>query len=190
VPSEQFAPELPSNAEDPAPDPAVRFEEYDPDWADEFEREAAALREALGAVALRIDHVGSTSVPGLGGKPVIDIQVSVKGLDPQAPYRVPLERIGYRYAPDARFPHRYFGKPAERPRRYHVHVVEVGSYEEWRGLAVRDFLRKHTDECDRYATLKRELAERFPSDRLSYVRGKATYMTELQTRALAWAEKD
>ena len=85
----------------------VELSEYDPKWASMFDAEASRIREALGSFAKRIEHVGSTSVPGLAAKPVIDIQISVEKLHPMDPYKVLLEQIGYTHVPhpdDAVYP--------------------------------------------------------------------------------------
>jgi GrpB-like predicted nucleotidyltransferase (UPF0157 family) len=116
----------------------------DPTWPARFAAEAARIRAALGPLALRVDHVGSTAVPGLAAKPIIDIQISVAQVQPMDP-RPALEGLGYRHTPypDAdgvvRYP--FFGKPPTRPRAYHLHVAQAGSHHERRHLAVRDFLR-------------------------------------------------
>jgi GrpB-like predicted nucleotidyltransferase (UPF0157 family) len=125
-------------------DPAVRMVDADPTWPARFAAEAARIRAALGPLALRVDHVGSTAVPGLAAKPIIDIQISVAQVQPMDP-RPALEGLGYRHTPypDAdgvvRYP--FFGKPPTRPRAYHLHVAQAGSHHERRHLAVRDFLR-------------------------------------------------
>src|SRR5690348_14073256 len=132
--------------------------DYDPEWPAKFEREAAVLRAALGAVAHRIDHVGSTSVPGLGAKPVIDIQVSVASLLPLDAYRRPLEACGYTFFGILdEYP--FFKKPAAGPRTHHVHVCASGSDVEWRQLAFPAWLREHPDDRAEYEQLKRALAK-------------------------------
>ena len=83
----------------------------------------------------------------------------------------------------------FFGKPAERPRSHHLHVCEAGSGHEFRHLAVRDFLREHSDEAAIYAALKHELVKRHPQDRLAYMAGKEHYVTELEGRAVVWARR-
>jgi GrpB-like predicted nucleotidyltransferase (UPF0157 family) len=75
----------------------VRVEPYDPDWPRRFDQEATRIKDALGDLALRIDHIGSTAVTGLPAKPIVDIAVAVARLDPEQPYREPLQRIGYDY---------------------------------------------------------------------------------------------
>ena len=96
--------------------------------------------------------------------------------------------LGYLVAPAPESPDRhFFAKPPERPRAYHVHVCEAGGEPELRHLAVRDFLRGDPDEAARYAQLKREIADRYPQDRLAYIEGKHEYVVALEARALAWA---
>jgi GrpB-like predicted nucleotidyltransferase (UPF0157 family) len=170
-------------------DPAIDVVPHDPEWAGEFECEAAAIRNALSDVLLRIEHVGSTAVPGLPAKPIIDVQVSVGDIEERESFVRPLERIGYLFAPDPDSPdYHFFGKPRERPRRYHVHVCAAGSGEEMRHLVVRDFLRSHSEEAAKYADLKRELARRTHQDRLAYIEGKEPFMRDLEQRAVAWSK--
>jgi hypothetical protein len=99
----------------------------------------------LGEVALRIDQIGSTAVPGLGAKPIIDIQVSVADFEPLAAFRRPLEQLGYVYRADnPERTKRYFREPPGR-RRIHVHVRQAGSFSEQWALLFRDYLRAHPD---------------------------------------------
>ena len=135
---------------------------YDPAWPLEFARERDRLQAALGDVALRIEHNGSTAVHGLAAKPVIDIQSSVARLQPLAVYAVPLARLGYVHvagADDDRCP--FFHRPAEWPHSHHLHVVEAGGAEERRTLAFRDYLRAHPEAAREYEGLKRALAAAF-----------------------------
>jgi GrpB-like predicted nucleotidyltransferase (UPF0157 family) len=170
-------------------DPAVRIVDYDPAWPAEAERELARVAAALGGLAVRLDHVGSTSVPGLAAKPIVDLQVSVVALEPQAAYVEPLEAIGYRFVPLATSPeYHFFGRPPERPRTHHLHICLAGSCEERRHLAVRDHLRAHPDEAARYEAVKRESARLHPEDRIAYMEGKEAFIQELERRALAVAK--
>jgi GrpB-like predicted nucleotidyltransferase (UPF0157 family) len=171
-------------------DPAVRIVDYDPAWPEEAERELARVAEALGETVVRLDHVGSTSVPGLAAKPIVDLQVSVAALQPQAAYVEPLEAIGYLFVPFATSPeYHFFGKPAERPRTHHLHVCLAGSHEELRHLAVRDYLRADREEAARYEAVKRESARLHPEDRVAYMEGKDAFVAELERRALAVAKE-
>lgn len=133
---------------------------YDPRWPQEFEAERRRIRAALGLLALRIDHHGSTAVPGLAAKPIIDIQISVARLHPIESFAPPLVELGYVHVQsddDARCP--FFHRPRKWPHTHHVHVVEAGGAEERRTLAFRDYLRAHPAAAREYEDLKRHLAE-------------------------------
>jgi len=167
-------------------DPAVRIVPHDPAWAAQAERELRLIRSALGPLAARLEHVGSTAVPALAAKPILDLQLSVVELEPRAPYLERLEQLGYLFVsdPDSADFH-LFAKPAQRPRSHHLHVCELAGEHESRHLAVRELLRSDPAEAMRYETLKRELVKRLPSDRLAYIAGKRQYVDELEARALA-----
>jgi GrpB-like predicted nucleotidyltransferase (UPF0157 family) len=169
-------------------DPAIRIVDHDPRWPLLAQQELRRVADALGDSAVRLEHVGSTSVPGLGAKPIIDMQVSVADIERLDDYVGPLEALGYLFAPDPAFPdYHYFAKPHPRPRSHHLHVCQAGSHQEIRHVAVRDFLRAHPAEAARYEELKRTLVREHPEDRLAYVAGKDGYMIELEARAVLWA---
>jgi GrpB-like predicted nucleotidyltransferase (UPF0157 family) len=156
---------------------------YDPAWPERFEREAPHIRDALGPVAARVDHIGSTAVPGLGAKPVIDIQVSVSSLVPVEPYRLPLERLGYEYRHDPDDDeHEYFFRDVDGVRAYQIHVCPVGSGWERRHLAFRDHLRAKPEDAAAYEALKRDLAGRFPFDIDSYLDEKDVWIRSVEAR--------
>jgi GrpB-like predicted nucleotidyltransferase (UPF0157 family) len=167
-------------------DPAIRIVDHDPEWPARAEDEMRRIVDALGPVVARIEHVGSTAVPGLAAKPIIDLQLSVAQIDPVEPYGDPLQRLGYLFVPDPESPgFHLFAKPAERPRTHHLHVCESESEHERRHLAVRDFLRSHPDAAAEYEALKRRVAAEHPEDRLAYIEAKAPFMAALEARALA-----
>jgi GrpB-like predicted nucleotidyltransferase (UPF0157 family) len=169
-------------------DPAIRIMEYDPAWPALAAAELRRIADALGELAVRLEHVGSTAVPGLAAKPIVDLQLSVADIGSRERYVAPLEALGYLFVPEPESPdYHFFARPPERPRTHHLHVCGAGSEHELRHLAVRDFLRAHAGEAVRYAALKRRLAARHPQDRLAYIEGKDAYVTALEQRALAWA---
>jgi GrpB-like predicted nucleotidyltransferase (UPF0157 family) len=162
---------------------------YDSRWPGEFEAEARRIREALGALALRIDHHGSTAVPGLAAKPVIDIQVSVETLVPLESFGAPLESIGYAHLPhadDSFCP--FFYRPREWPHSHHVHMVERGGAEERRTLAFRDYLREHPAVAAEYGALKIWLATTLEATgteaRETYARAKSAFVEQVIAMAL------
>lgn len=164
---------------------------YDPSWPRAFEDEAARIADALGEVARRIEHVGSTSVPGLAAKPIVDIQVSVDAVQPMDPYRGTLEALGYTHISlpepgDDVYP--YFLRPPRWPPSHHVHVCEWGGLEERRHLVFRDWLREHPDDRQAYEDLKKSLAEEVdPSDPATFFRytdGKTDFVRAIEAKAL------
>jgi GrpB-like predicted nucleotidyltransferase (UPF0157 family) len=157
---------------------------YDPIWPMQFAAEASRLLRALGALALRIEHNGSTSVPGLAAKPIIDIQVSVEKLQPISSYGETLAAMGYVHLPhpdDSFCP--FFHRPHQWPHSYHVHVVARGGLEERRTLAFRDYLREHGDEASQYEALKRSIAAQLQASnaasREPYVQAKTRFVERI-----------
>src|SRR5262249_13114688 len=166
----------------------VEIVPYDSEWPRRFSAVGAGLRAALGSVAIRIDHIGSTSVPGLAAKPIIDVQVSVASLEPVDIFRLPLESLGLVFRPDnAERTKRYFREAPGSPRT-HIHVRRAGSWAEQFALLFRDYLRSHPDECDRYADLKRRRADAYAHDRLGYTEAKVPFIWEIMFRADRWSQ--
>lgn len=134
---------------------------YSEEWPEQFQALGGGLRHALGDTAVRIDHIGSTSVQGLAAKPVVDIQISVVSFEPFGSIRQPLETIGYVWRQDnSDLTKRYF---RERPgaARTHIHVRRQGSWGEQLALLFRHYLRAQRDSAAEYAAVKRSLAERY-----------------------------
>ena len=155
---------------------------------DRFQRAAGELRRALGNIALRIDHIGSTAVPGLPAKPVIDIQVSVPSLEPSDPYDRPLQSLGFALLADPEEPqHRFYRRPEERPRLVNVHVCESGGAWERRHLVFRDYLRAFAAVKAEYGDLKRRAAERHSTNRYDYTDAKGPFILEVERKAKGWA---
>jgi putative glutamine amidotransferase len=160
--------------------------EYDPAWPSMFEDEAARIRAALGDVAVGIEHVGSTAVPGLAAKPVIDIQVSVDAMVPRERFVAPLVALGYEFVTDPTdTEHEYFKKETNGVRTHQIHVCPAGSEWERRHLAFRDHLRASPNDAARYSELKRRLAAEHPRDIMTYIDGKTPFIREIEERALA-----
>jgi len=164
---------------------------YDPAWSTKFAVEANEIRRVLGDLALRVEHVGSTAVPGLSAKPVIDVQISVVSLVTLDPYQARLSGLGYVHVPLGDFDRVYpfFQKPADWPCTHHVHLCARGSEQEARHLAFRDYLRAHPDTARQYLELKRSLAEQHTGttqeSRESYSLAKSSFVeTVLQTALL------
>jgi GrpB-like predicted nucleotidyltransferase (UPF0157 family) len=175
-----------SRSQPRAPGP-VRVVAYDRRWQARFAVWRDRLAGLLGPAARRIEHVGSTSVPGLAAKPVVDIQVSVADLGDEDRYAPPCEAAGlqFRFRDDE---HRYFQPPPGQPRAVHVHVCQQGSAWERRHLLFRDYLRASAAAREAYATAKREAARLWADQRAAYGEAKADVILDLLDQAEAWAD--
>jgi GrpB-like predicted nucleotidyltransferase (UPF0157 family)/Tfp pilus assembly protein PilF len=166
----------------------VLITEYDPDWPLLFAREAQRIRAALGAdLVIAVEHMGSTAVPGLAAKPIIDLMVGVRSLD-EARRVAPgaLGGAGYAYCADDPCPDRLFflrRQLPDGPRTHHVHVVEYGCAFWSDHLLFRDYLRANPEAASRYAAVKLEMAQRFRTDRVAYNDAKAGYIRAVKAEA-------
>ena len=175
----------------PAVLPHIVIANYDPRWPAMFEQERVHILQAIGDWLVDIEHVGSTSVPGLAAKPIIDIMPGVRSLADAPQIIEPMTRLGYEYIPEyeEQMPgRRYFRKPAGpefvNRRNVHVHIVETTSDFWRRHIAFRDYLRRHPEACAEYAALKRRLAAEFGSDREGYTEAKTEFITRIERVAL------
>lgn len=165
-------------------DEPVRIVEYDPAWSDRFESERAALDVVIGIYAVgAIHHVGSTAVPGLAAKPVIDILVGVSDLETARPCIALVAELGYQYTPYLSTEMHWFCKPDPRRRTHQLHLVPVSSERFWSELAFRDHLRAHPEVAARYAEIKRALAATFQDDREAYTEAKAPFIADVLRQA-------
>jgi GrpB-like predicted nucleotidyltransferase (UPF0157 family) len=164
----------------------VEVVRYDPAWPARFEAWRGSLASLLGPAARRIEHVGSTSVPGLAAKPIVDIQVSVTALNDEDGYVLPCETAGLqlRFRDDE---HRYFQPPPGRPRDVHVHVCQQGGRWERVHLLFRDYLRSSGDARDAYAAVKREAARVWIDQLAAYGEAKSDVILGILDRAEDWA---
>jgi GrpB-like predicted nucleotidyltransferase (UPF0157 family) len=162
----------------------IRLAPYDAAWPDSFERERAVLEAAIGPWAVGgIHHVGSTAVPGLAAKPIVDILVGVEDLEASRECFEPLGRLEYLYAPYLSEEMHWFCKPHPDRRTHHLHLVPTSGRRYADELAFRDRLRTDPDTAVTYEALKRELAARFPADREAYTDGKSEFIRKVLAEA-------
>jgi len=158
-------------------DEPVRIVPYDPGWPARFEAEKLLLEQAVGGwITGGVHHVGSTAVPGLAGKPVIDILVGVADLPSSRVCFGPLADLGYKYAPYRASDMHWFCKPDLSHRTHHLHLVPTGSPRYEAELAFRDALRARPVLASEYATLKHRLASEYEHDREGYTEAKGTFI--------------
>ena len=168
--------------ERPRHDGPIELVEYDTAWPVRFEREAKRIRGALGVRALLVEHVGSTSVPGLAAKPIVDIVLAVQDSSDEDAYVPALEAAGYvlRIREPDWFEHRVFKGP---DTEVNLHVFSAGCEEIGRMLAFRDHLRANDDDRELYERTKRELASREWAFVQDYADAKTAVVREIVARA-------
>jgi GrpB-like predicted nucleotidyltransferase (UPF0157 family) len=175
----------------PEPEPALglartglRLVPYDPRWPELFVRERALLQAAVGKWVLDIQHVGSTALPGMTAKPILDIGIAVADWERAKVCIAPIEGLGYQYRGENGIPRRhYFVKGTAECRTHHIHMVEMAS-EDWQTLVLfRDYLAAHPQAAEEYRHLKLSLAEAPEVDRQAYQDGKAAFILRTIQRA-------
>ncbi len=172
----------------------ITIEPYDPAWPAKFEQEKARLREALGEHALNIQHIGSTSVPGLGAKPIIDIMIAVRSLEEADQFCIqPIVALGYEYVREfeEQTPQRRFFRKAgaDGARTHHIHMVVVNSDWWLDHLLFRDFLRADGSARRAYEAHKRQLADRDWLASNDYSEAKTDFILETMEQARAWKQR-
>jgi GrpB-like predicted nucleotidyltransferase (UPF0157 family) len=153
----------------------VRLSPYDFEWAQLYAAEKLLLTRAIGAVVLDIQHVGSTAIPGMLAKPIIDIGIAVEDFDRARACISPLQSLGYKFRGENGIPRRHYFEKGD-PRAFHVHINEVTS-RAWEDQVIfRDYLITHPEVASEYAALKTSLAALYPGDRDAYLEGKAPFI--------------
>ena len=153
---------------------------YDLSWPDKFESERQILARVLAPwLAGPIEHVGSTAVPGLDAKPVIDIMVAVDSLDASRPAISSAEAAGYIYWPYKAKVMHWFCKPSDAHRTHHLHLVPYGSNLWEARLAFRNALQADVQLAQEYARLKHDLARKFRDDREAYTQSKSAFVRQV-----------
>lgn len=165
----------------------VKIVNYDPQWPILYEKEKALIQKAIGHIIVGIEHIGSTAVPSLGAKPIIDILVAVNHLSDAEQCITPLQSIGYEYVPEyeASIPERRYFHKGHPPKEqhYHLHMVELTSDFWKKHLLFRDHLRTHPKVAQKYYELKKRLALKYGSDREGYTEAKTSFIKSIVTKA-------
>jgi GrpB-like predicted nucleotidyltransferase (UPF0157 family) len=162
----------------------VKLSEYRKGWVSLYEVEHQKLKSALSDFVSDIQHIGSTSVPGLYAKPIIDIIIGVKILKNYVEYIDILKIIGYKFREYASEPNRkFFAKGNNNFRTHHLHIVEIDT-EEWnKHIIFRDYLIDHKETADKYASLKYKMSKKFPEDRNEYTVAKSRFINMIVDKA-------
>ena len=166
---------------------SVYLATYDPRWPARFEEERGRIEKVIGPWVAEIEHVGSTAVPGLDAKPVIDIMVGLGSMSDADHCVEPLAGLGYSYWRDGVEPHHrlfvVFVDAGRTARTHNLHLVEAGGWYWKERLLFRDYLRNHPDKAGEYAQIKHKLAKQHRDDREAYTAAKAEFVSAVVDRA-------
>jgi GrpB-like predicted nucleotidyltransferase (UPF0157 family) len=156
----------------------VHLAPHNAGWARVYEAERARIEAAIGPHILEIQHVGSTSIPDIAAKPIIDIAVGVEDFEAARVCIAPLEAIGYTYRGENGIPGRHYFTRGD-PTLYHTHMHETTSRAYGNLVLFRDYLLAHPEEARAYLELKQRLAEEYRHDRYAYTEGKAAFIERI-----------
>lgn len=163
----------------------IRLVDYDLKWPILYQVEKASILGVIDDFIVDIQHIGSTAVPGMAAKPIIDIMVAIRDLALIEKCIQPLQTIGYEYLGEYGIPERhYFRKPPGHPHStHHLHMVERESDFWERHILFRDYLRVHSEEAHQYYQLRKDLAAKFASDRDAYTDAKTLFINSVVNKA-------
>lgn len=163
---------------------------YNPEWLSQFNQEALVLKSIFKDTALTIQHIGSTAIPGIKAKPIIDILITVAKIDPIDNYNRQMENTGYVIGGEFGLPgRRFFCKGDDENCHFHVHIYEDKHPAVQKYLLFRDYLTTHPEEVKEYETLKCNLAERYSNNRTLYTQNKSAYIEGIYQKAAEWIKK-
>ena len=165
---------------------------HNPQWKQEFNNESQKIQEVLADNVVIIHHIGSTAIPDIYAKPVIDFLIEVKNIELISQQTAAMEKLGYEALGEfGLVGRRYFRK--ENPlgiRTHHVHIYQINSLEIKRHLAFRDYMVAHPQDAEKYSQLKQELAKKYPNDIESYMDGKNEFVKKMEQKAMQWQKFD
>jgi GrpB-like predicted nucleotidyltransferase (UPF0157 family) len=167
----------------------VQVVDYDANWKTLFDQEAQKIKDILGEELINIYHIGSTSVPGLKAKPIIDMMPVVRDIARVERDYLRFEAMGYECLGEFGITGRRYFRKGGSNRTHHVHIFEFGNPNVQRHLAFRDYLRTHPEDAMSYGALKNDLARRFPDDINAYMDGKDPLIKSIEQKALSWFEQ-
>lgn len=166
----------------------VEIVPHNPNWCSAFENESKHIAAALGSNVAAVHHIGSTAIPTIHAKPIIDMLVEVREIAKVDERDSAMQSLGYEVMGEFGIPgRRYFRKDNEAGiRTHHIHVFEVNSAQVERHLAFRDYMKTHAGDAQKYSELKQELAKKYPNNIEGYMDGKDGFIKEIDKKAVEW----
>ena len=165
----------------------VEIKEYDPQWKKEYEKEKEKLTNIFSDILIDIHHIGSTAIPDIKAKPIIDIMIVVEDINKVDEYNEEMIELGYTPKGEFGIKNRRFFPKGGNERSHHVHVFPKGDPEVKKHLNFRNYLRAHPEEARRYSQLKEVLAAKYYYNIDKYIEGKNDFIQEVDRKAAKWA---
>ena len=163
---------------------------HDPNWKNKFNLEARIIRSIFNKEIIAIHHIGSTAIPQISAKPIIDILIEVHDIDIIDDYDFKMIEQGYIPKGESGIPRRrLFIKGSEEVRTFHIHIFEKGNSEIKRLLNFRNYMIAHPNEAQKYSRLKENLVREYPEDISGYIDGKDKFVKNIDKKAKDWKEK-
>jgi GrpB-like predicted nucleotidyltransferase (UPF0157 family) len=160
---------------------------YNSNWGEMYKKESGKIKNILNDIIIDIHHIGSTAIPGIKAKPVIDILVEVKNIEEVDKYNHKMKELGYEVMGEYGIPKRRFFRKGGNNRTHHLHIFQVGNEEIERHINFKEYLISHPDKGQEYSKLKEKLVNRFTFDVENYTNGKSDFIKEIDRKArLRW----
>ena len=160
---------------------------YNPNWKNMYKEESEKIKNILNDIIIDIHHIGSTAIPGIKAKPVIDILVEVKDIEEVDQYNHKMEELGYEAMGEYGIPKRRFFRKGENNRTHHIHIFQTGNEEIERHINFKEYLIAHPDKAREYSKLKEELVNKYTYDVENYTNSKSDFIKEIDRKAkLRW----
>ena len=167
----------------------IRVVPYNPNWPDMYRQEARQIVKALSGQIILIHHIGSTAIPGIKSKPIIDCLIEISQIEEMDAYNPAMIALGYKPRGENGISgRRYFVKGSAEVHTYHLHVFQIGHQQIARHLNFRDYLRAQPEQAQSYSKLKEKLAQKFPYDSVAYTEGKNEFIQTIDNLAARWRE--
>ncbi|GAF89235.1 unnamed protein product [marine sediment metagenome] len=156
---------------------------YNPNWKKMYKEESEKIKNILNDIIVDIHHIGSTAIPGIKAKPVIDILVEVKNLEAVDQYNNKMEELGYEVMGEHGIPKRRFFRKGGNKRTHHIHIFQVGNEEIERHINFKEYLITHPDKGREYSKLKEKLVNKYTYDVENYTNSKSDFIKEIDKKA-------
>ena len=156
---------------------------YNPNWKNMYKEESEKIKNILNDIIIDIHHIGSTAIPEIKAKPVIDILVEVKDIEGVDQYNHKMKELGYKAMGEYGIPKRRFFRKGESNRTHHIHIFQTGNEEIERHINFKEYLIAHPDKAREYSKLKEELVNKYTYDVENYTNGKSDFIKEIDRKA-------